>query len=462
MEFFGREQELQEIGSALVSNKFEAVLLYGRRRVGKTELIRQAIKGTSADVVIACECKRASFAANLRHLSTRVAAALGLPQDYTFPSFDALLEAVFKAAQEKKVVFVIDEFSFLLKEEPLVDSALAIAIDAHRHNTALKLVLSGSYVDLMKHLVDADSPLYGRFTHILQLRPFDYYISSLFYPSYDSADKFLMYAVFGGVAYFNSLIDPNRSALDNIIDLVIRKDSILEHEISEMLLSETNKIAGLNAVIELVGSGVTKYSDILSRISQDEQGRPAYALARLQDMGILRKVEPINAKGNKKRTFYAFGDNLVHFYYRYVFRYIAERNIMEASDFFAEFVKKDLETVYLPAKFEEVANEGIARLSRTGRIRPAIYEIGTYSFDDQKAKVNRQFDVVTRDRNGYVSYECKFSNAPIGKKVIEKEELQVQGLDIDFYKLGFVSKSGFSADVDTKRYTLLTLDDFYA
>lgn len=462
MEFFGREQELSEVESAYSSDRFEAVLLYGRRRVGKTELIRRSIAGLSNSLIISCECKRASFPVNLRHLSARVSAALGLPADYVFPSFDALLEAVFSAAVGRRIVFVIDEFSFLLKEEPTVDSSLAIAIDTHRHDAKLKLVLSGSYVDLMEDLVDADSPLYGRFTHIIRLLPFDYFTASLFYPAYGSVDKALMYAAFGGVPYFNSLADPKRPALDNIMDLIVRRDSILEHEISEMLLNETNKVAGLNAIIELVGSGVCRYSDIVARASQDREARPAYALSRLQDMGILRKVTPINAKGNKKRTLYAFGDNLVHFYYRYVFRYLAERNVMTPEDFFHEFVEHDLNEVYLPRKFEELAAEGIARLSRLHRVEPPVHEVGTYSFDDARAKVNRQFDVVTRDREGYTSYECKFTGSPVGRDIIEEEERQVRGLDIDFYRLGFVSKSGFTDDIDPSRYVLLTLDDLYA
>ncbi|HAM16729.1 MAG TPA: hypothetical protein DCP91_12910 [Eggerthellaceae bacterium] len=462
MEFFGREQELSEMERAFASEKFEAVLLYGRRRVGKTELIRQALEEADGSLIISCECKRASFAVNLRHLSARIASALKLPADYVFPSFDALLDAVFDAASRQKVVFVIDEFSFLLREDPSVDSSLAIAIDAHRHDSLLKIVLSGSYVDLMEHLVDAASPLYGRFTHIIHLMPFDYFTAARFYPNYIPADKVLMYATMGGVPYFNSLIDPDKPAIDNVIELIVRKDSILEHEVSEMLLAETNKIAGLNTIIELVGSDVRKYSDIMGRVSQDKRVNPSYALARLQGMGILRKVEPINAKGNKKRTFYAFGDNLVHFYYRYVFRYLAERNIMAPRDFFSEFVQHDLDAVYLPKKFEELAAQGIARMSRLHRIEPLVYEVGTYSFDDARARVNRQFDVVTRDAEGYTSYECKFTNAPIDSRVAAEEERQVRDLDIDFYRLGFISKSGFAGDVDPNRYVLVALDDLYA
>lgn len=461
MDFFGREAELEELKDAFSGNRFEAALIYGRRRVGKTELISRALAGIRDSLIISCECKRVGASANLEHLSQKVSAALNYPEDYTFSSFDALLEAVFAEAEKQKIVFVIDEFSFLLKEDPSVDSSLAVAIDAHKASSQLKLVLSGSYIDLMAQLVDATSPLYGRFSRIILLKPFDYFTASCFYPRYSAEDKVLMYSVFGGVPYFNSLIDPSRPALENILRLVVRKDSILEHEISEMLLNETNKISGMNVIIELVGRGVVKYSDIVERVSQDSNINPAYALSRLQEMGILRKVEPINAKGNKKRTSYAISDNLVHFYYRYVFRYLSERNFMDARDFYDEFIEQDLKATYLPMKFEQISAEGIARLSRLHRVEPPIHEVGTYSFDDQKAHINRQFDVVTKDRNGYTSYECKYTDAPLRKAVVEEEEAQTRGLDIDFYRLGFVSRSGFSKDVDSNKYVLITLDDLY-
>ena len=462
MRFFGREHEIEELVSMVGNSSFEAALIYGRRRVGKTELIKKALESASDSLVISCECKRTTTAENLRFISSKVSPALELPSDYVFASFDALFDAVFTAAGKRKIIFVIDEFSFLLKETPSIDSALAIAIDAHKHNSKLKLVLSGSYVDLMSDLVEADSPLYGRFTHIIQLAPFDYYTASMFYPSYSPSDKVLMYAALGGMPYFNSLADPEAPALDNILNLTVRKDAILEHEISEMLLNETNKVAGLNTVIELVGTGIVKYNDIMARLSQDRSLKPAYALTRLQGMGILTKVEPINAKGNKKRTFYAFADNLVHFYYRYVFHYIAERNMMTTRDFYDEFIAEDLQTHYLPMKFEGIAAEAIGRLSKQHRIKPPVYEVGTYSFDDAKSKVNRQFDVVTRDREGYTSFECKYTNEPVDMRVIGEEESQTKGLDIDFYRLGFISKSGFSDNVDPNRFVLLTLDDLYA
>ena len=96
------------------------------------------------------------------------------------------------------------------------------------------------------------------------------------------------------------------------------------------------------------------------------------------------------------------------------------------------------------------------------RLDEIIMEAGSYSYNDSKNKMYREFDVVTKDRKGYIAYECKYTNSPIDKHIIEEELNQANDLiDIAFYKLGFISKSGYKADVDTKKYICFSLDNFY-
>ncbi len=127
--------------------------------------------------------------------------------------------------------------------------------------------MSGSYVTLLTKMIEYGSHCYGRFNHILLIRPFDYFTSSLFYSNYTAEDKIKIYSVFGGIPYFNSLIDLNKSADENIIDLIVKEDSILEHEITEMILLETNKITLLNDLIYMIGTGTTKYRDIVTKMN---------------------------------------------------------------------------------------------------------------------------------------------------------------------------------------------------
>ncbi len=207
----------------------------------------------------------------------------------------------------------------------------------------------------MKRMIEFGSHSYGRFGHILLIKPFDYYMSSFFYPNYTNEDKIKMYSVFGGMPYFNSLIEPSNSANENIVDLIVKDGSILEHEINEMVLSETSKIEVLNDLIYIVGSGTKKYKDVVSKMNQLGNSRPDYLINKLIEMNILKKVMPINQKGNAKRMKLEFDDNLIHFYYRYLFNSPYSVNRRDKDFFFANFIKDDMDSYFIPHKFENIS-----------------------------------------------------------------------------------------------------------
>lgn len=458
--FIGREEELKEIRDSLETPRFEATLIYGRRRVGKTELIRESLLNTDKKI-LHYECKQVTPKQNLILLSKVIVDSFNLDlKDYVFENYDELFDFVFKKSTESEFVMVIDEFSFLLNSKEAVDSSLAVAIDKYKSQSHMKLIISGSYVKILKEMISVGNHLYGRFTHIISLSPMDYYTSSKFYPDYSNEDKVKMYAVFGGMPYFNSLIDSNLSAIENILNLIVRKNSILETEIENVVTKETNKIAEMNILITLISSGCTKYSDMVSRLSKDGM-RIDYYLDKLIEMELIEKLVPINDAKNKKKTFYVFKDNLIKFYYRYIYANLNMRNVMNPDTFYNLTIKKDFEENYIPKVFESIAREYLVLANKQGKIQPVIFDIGTFSFDDAKNKRNVQLDVVTKDENGYISYECKYTNEPIGRKVIEEEKAQTIDLGMNIYKLGFVSKRGFKPDVDRNLFNCITLDDMY-
>lgn len=457
--FFGRTQEVQEIKDALASSKFEAIMLYGRRRVGKTEIIKQSVKDNDT-LTIHYECKKVSNDSNLYNLGLLVNKELKLG-NITYNDFDSLFDQVFKHSINNKIIFIIDEFSFLLNEDFSIESSLAIAIDKYKNESKLKLIISGSYVSIMMKMIEYNSHCYGRFDHVIVVRPFNYLDSANFYPNYSNEDKIKMYSIFGGLPYFNSLINPNDTADNNIINLIVKKDSIIEHEINEMILSETNKIEYMNEIISLIGKGIYKYNDIVSIIKQKNGARPDYLLLKLIDMDIIEKVVPINDKTNNKKVMYVFKDNLFDFYYRFIFNNFDSINRDNKKFFFDMFIKEKMNNDYIPRKFERISKEFLILKNISGGIKPIIEEIGGYSFNDRNNKQNREFDVVTKDSIGFISYECKYTNSLLDKRVVDEEEKQIKELDIKFYKLGFISKNGFSDDVDKEKYNCFTLDDFY-
>ena len=457
--FIGRKNEVLEIKDALKTDRFESFLIYGRRRVGKTELINEGIK-ESKSLLVSFECIKSTIKENLILFTNKIKNIFN-DKYVNFESFNELFSYVFEKSLSQSIVFFIDEFSFLLEEDFSIESILATIIDEYKTKTKMKLFISGSYVSLMQQMVEYESHSYGRFTHIMLIRPFDYYDSSLFYSEYTNEDKVMLYSVFGGIPFFNSLIDTNKSALENIMNLVIKKDSFLEHEISEMLLVETNKIANMNYVISLIARGVNKYKDITDSLSSNGISKPDYILKKLIEMDIIKKVFPINDENNKKKIFYKFKDNLLNFYYKYLFHTPYQEFRVNPAFFYENFIEESFIKEYVPKIFENISMEYLVRANLDSKIKPIILKIGTYSFNDAINKVNREFDVVTFDKNGYISYECKYTNSKVDSKIINEEEKQTKDLNIDFYKLGFVSKNGFDKDVDQEKYKCICLSDLY-
>lgn len=458
--FIGRTSELKEIKDGLKTNRFESFLIYGRRRVGKTELITESIKNEKR-FIVSYECIKGSLAINLNLFTEKIRNIFNEPY-VNFSNFIELFDYLFSKSLKTDMILLIDEFSFLLDEDFSIESNLAVIIDKYKNKTNLKLFISGSYVTLMQKMVEYQSHSYGRYTHIMLIRPFDYYDSSLFYQEYSNEEKVMMYAVFGGVPFFNSLIDINKSALENIFDLVIKRDSILEHEINEMILAETNKIANMNSLISLIARGVNKYKDIENNLSAMGISKPDYLFKKLIEMNIIKKTFPINDENNKKKITYVFNDNLLNFYYKYIFFSPYQEFRNNPVFFYDNFVKADFESSYLPKIFENISSEYLFRMNINYKIKPIILKIGKYFYDDAKNKMNREFDVVTLDENGYISYECKYTNSKINLNVIKEEEKQIKDLEISFYKLGFISKNGFESNIDKEKYKLITLDEIYS
>lgn len=458
--FIGREKEVKEIKESLTKNDYQGIFIYGRRRIGKTELIAQGLS-EAKQRILSFEFRKTTLSGNLNLFAPFVKDFFNDPYA-SFDSFDSLFDYLFAKSINEEYILVLDEFSFLLSEDFSIESSLAVAIDRYKSKSHIHLIISGSYVGLMEKMISKDSHSYGRFNHIILLRPFDYYMSSMFYPNYSLEDKIMLYSVFGGVPYFNSLIDTNKGALENIFDLVIKADSICEHEISETVMAETSKVPMLNELLLSIIRGKQKYTDISSLFESQGKSRPDYFLEKLIDMDFIVKKTPINEKSNKKKIRYCIKDNLIDFYYRYLFIAKNKELRREPEFFYNSFIKDDFLEKYIPQKFESIAKDFLLRMNVKGKINPVFFDIGEYYYDNPKEGVNRQLDIVTEDKNGFISYECKYTNSAINISDINEEIFQTSNLpNIKFYKLGFISKNGFTSDVDKGKYNTFALDEFY-
>lgn len=446
MKFHGREKERDLLHKLFAYSGMQIALIYGRRRVGKSELIKQALRETETRSIY-YECKQTTEKSNVESLAELVAQAYRFPR-LAFRDTEELLDFLFRQAQQEDLILVLDEYPYLRHGVQGMDSILQSLADTYSETTRLKLVLCGSYVDVMHSLLETANPLYGRVDRTIELLPMDYYESALFYPEFSLEDKVRLYSVFGGIPYYNRLIDPSMTVRENIRELIASPGARLENEVSMYLRSEVSRFVNTNEVFETMAKGFHRFSDIFSQSHVSSSQTLVDVLEKLIRMGLVKKDAPINDEKNRRKSAYTICDPLSLFWYRYCFHYASQLRIMEPDTFYDLNIRDDFETWYAPRAFEEICRQYLIRQNRAGKLETPFTKIGRYWYDDPKHRRNGEFGLVTLDADGYICYEAKFRNGPVTAAMMEQEIQQVKDTGLACYRYGFFSRSGFEA---TKR-----------
>ena len=344
--FYGREAERKKLNTMFHSDGQKISLIYGRRRIGKSELIKQVLKGTDLKSIY-YECKQTTGQNNVDSLSELIGEAFNFPKP-AFENIENLLRFLFKSSEQKPLILVLDEYSYLRENVKGLDSILQSVIDSYKDTSKIKLIICGSYVDTMKALLAKQNPLYGRIDLTINLKPMDYYDSALFYSDFSDEDKVRLFSVFGGIPYYNRLIDAQKSVRENIIDLIASPGARLENEVSMYLNSEISKITNANEVFEALAKGFSRYKDLLNQSNVSSGPALVDILDKLIRMDVVAKEAPINDENNRKKSGYFISDNLSLFYYKYIFRNISRMNLMDSDIFYDKYIAADFETKYVP------------------------------------------------------------------------------------------------------------------
>ena len=319
--FHCRESELRKLNKRYQYTDFECVIIYGRRRVGKTALINEFCKDKPT---IYFSALNATAQENLRTLSNSIHQYERPDAASTaeFQSYEDAFDEISKLSGEERVVFVIDEYPYLAKSKPAVSSMLQHLIDHVWSEGRLFLILCGSSMSFMEYQVlGYESPLYGRRTAQFKIEPLTYLESAQFYPSLNYEDQALVYGITGGIPHYinqlkvRSTVD--RALLDNLFD----SSSYLFEEPENLLKQELREPAVYNSIIRAIAEGASRMNDISTKTGI-ETGPCAKYVKTLIDLGIIKKETPITEKPGKK-TIYFLTDNFFRFWYRFVPQNIA-------------------------------------------------------------------------------------------------------------------------------------------
>ncbi len=452
--FLGRELELAELSAELKTKKKSAILVYGKRRIGKSSLIEQAAKSFDG-IVVSHLFSRTSYEGNLALLCRSVMAALNFPSTTSFDTIFDLFDFVQK--QKKRILFVLDEYQYFKesRKNGEVDSYMQGIVDSIPNN--IKIIFCGSYISVMKELLQEDNPLFGRFTKILRIEEFDYLDAVRFYPGLSVREKIRFYSVFGGSPYVLANLDYKKPLEENIKKNLISQDSLLRSYIENIMLREIQKNYDVR-ILEAIGNGKKRYNEIQNLVGMNDSGLLDKQLKNLMGMETVEKVFPINKPKDKKKQFYEIKDNLMRFYFTFIFANEALISKFGQAVFFENIIAPALNT-FVSYRFEGIANQYFKRLAQKGKLR-GVTDFGSYWYDDPKKGMNGQFDCVLKDAGGYDFYEVKFYEKPMPRSECESEEKEVRALvEPNCKKIGFVCSSGFS--FKSKEYNLISGKEIY-
>ena len=439
--FIGREKELRQLNAELSSWKRRtAVLVYGKRRVGKSTLLSEAAKSFEG-VVINHMCVTSTFEGNMELIYRSVSEGLGLP-NIRFGSLFEMMD--YLKTLDKKILLIIDEYPYLkqTKKKNEVDSYMQAVIDKLPEN--VKLVLCGSYITVMKELLEEGNPLFGRFSLIQHIRDFDYLDAAKFYPDLSVRDKVAFYAVFGGSPYVLENLDTSLTIRENIERLLLPETGLVRSHIENVMLKEIQKTFDAR-ILEILGNGKKRYSEIRDKIANSETGLLDKQLKILLDMETIQKTEPINRRNDKKKQFYEIVDNLMRFYFTFIFGKAGTIARIGEEQFFNRNINAVLEQ-FVSRRLEGIALQYFHRAAMLGKY-PDIDDFGSYWYDDPATKTNGEFDCVIRRGELYDFYECKYFDRPMTLEECRQEKEQLDSIKgITVSGVGFVCTGGFASE----------------
>lgn len=456
--FVGRKQELIELERLYGTEKPEFILLSGKRRIGKSQLIVASHKDFDG-IVISYECFVSTYSANLEMLEAEIEKVLG----DRFSHFQSLYEVILylhAAAKERKVLFVLDEYPYM-REGDSTDGEIKNAIDAINKMDAqnpFKMIICGSAIDVMNMMDESNKPLHGRFTSKMAIGPLNYLESSLFYPDASLEDKVNYYSVLGGVPYYLKQIDGSRSFNENMIRLFFSSSPLLKTELQSQVSKEISKIEKAPFVLSIIKDRMSSYTDILQTFNQNYPEKSIdYVLDKLILINAIEKIY-VRQNNGKSRPYYRIKDISLVFYYSFLNYLPGNPLLFTPEDYYATFVEGRLREKHIPSMFERVGFEFIALMNRKAMLGDRLLDLYPYVVNDRVSKRNYQFDVVGETEDGLINYECKYRKSPIEGSKVNVEERQAILSKENFKKTVFISRSEVLPE-DVERYYLKDMFD---
>ena len=438
--FIGRANELSQMQSLYDTNGFQCMIIWGRRRVGKTTLINEFVKDKPTIYFMATESTAKD---NLESFSQSIAEFHGISQDIApnYSSFEQALNAIYEISKKQRLILVIDEYPYLAKAYKPISSLLQKLIDLQfKKDSQLYIILCGSSMSFMeKQVLGYQSPLYGRRTGQLQINPFDFYEYKNYYQNFSPEELAIVYGITGGIPQYMFFFNDQLSLQENIIKNFLTPSGYLFEEPSNLLKQELREPTVYNSIIKAVATGSSKSSEITSKVGLESASKLALYMDKLLELGIIEKETPLGEKAGKK-TIYSVKDGMFNFWYRFI-----PTNLLLIQRNMGRLAWENIEPLignYMGKTFEKICIDYLWH--NYANLPMHFQQIGRWWGTNPKLKRQEEIDIVAVNDNSAIVAECKWRNEKTNENVLFTLLERATLLSYPQKHYYIFSKSGFS------------------
>ena len=408
--FLGRQNELKRLEVLHSSDKFECVVIHGRRRSGKTALLREFIANKKSIYFSALEtCDEE----NMENLADRLNSFLdeGSPGESRINSFEEAFDRINGLAQSERLVLVIDDYQFLVASRRGISDLISRQIDRNLKDSRLMLIICGSSEPVMANeALGYNTPFHGRRTAQINLQPFNFFETKRLYTDFSPFDIAVVYGLTGGVPKYLELMDPDRPIEDNIRKNFFDQSSFLFEEPANILRREIRDPTYYNAILRAISVGQTKNSEIASAVGLETSACTAY-LKNLMTLGFVSKFTPVTEKAGKK-TDYEIVDNMFRFWYRFVHGNMS-LILGGMADRIWRSVAREIPS-FMSKVFQDICLQWLRQRNEAGRLPIKFVDIGRWWGVDPVWKTGAAIPIIAyADDDNAIFADCEWSEEPM-------------------------------------------------
>ena len=376
--FVGRREELALLDSLWSSPHASLLILYGRRRVGKTRLLTHWLKSENrhgmywvAEPTSALDQLR-SFSQAIYNFTSPDEPA---PLDFTYANWDQAFRQVAMMAQNQKFIFFLDELGYLIEVNPALTGILQKAWDHWLSKSNIILALSGSQMGLMQKMLSYEAPLYGRATAQIKLPPLPFTATKSFFPNYSAKERVELYAIWGGVPAYWERLDVDTSILENVSNMLLPSNTLMQEEPRLLLqdfISDSHNYVGIMRAI--AGGAVT--NNRISTRTGLSKGHISKYLSVLRDTGFVERMVPVTEDpASSRRGHYYITDPYMRFHYRFLSAYQTKIALGEQAQMLTQ-IEEALDPFVESNTWTELCRQWVLRASSHSEIPVQLEDVG--------------------------------------------------------------------------------------